>query len=119
MLKNNRFAGQKVMTPFGMIKYDEEGITRDLTKEQEDQYLKIDGYSRVEESKDKTEDKEKPKKEGNTQKKKEPKKKVKKFTKKELENKTVDEIEEVAKELGIKLEGSVKREKIKEILDAQ
>lgn len=122
MLKNKRFAGMDVITQFGKITYDDEGVTHDLTREQAKVFLGIEGYELVEEDFQKEEPKKKeaPKKETKKPK-QEPKEKpvAKKLSKKELETMTVAELDKLADKEGYKISDGVKREKIKDILKAQ
>lgn len=114
MLKNTRLAGKKIITQFGRVEYDEEGITTGLTKEQEEVYKGIPGYEVLEDSfqSEDTKVEEEPKKE--------PVKEKKSYSKTALENKTVAELEKLAKkEFDTELAEGIKKEKIQEILGIQ
>lgn len=113
MLKNIRFAGMEVVTLYGKVKYDEEGTTTDLTKEQEKDFKDIPGYEVLDDTfqEETTEAEEEPEEELVEEK--------AKYSKSELRNKTVAELEDLAKEEGYEISDGVKKEKIQDILDEQ
>lgn len=128
MLKNLELANRTIITIYGRLEFDENGITYDLDRFQAEKLAKLKGYELVEESiqdepeeelKEEEEIKEEESKE-EEEPKEEPLKNENKYTKSQLRNMTVEEIEKVAKkEYGIKLEVGVKKEKIEQVLMIQ
>lgn len=120
MLKNIRFAGMEVVTLYGKVKYDEEGTTTDLTKEQEKDFKDIPGYEVLDDTfqEETTEAEEEPK-EVEEEPEEELVEEKAKYSKSELRNKTVAELEDLAKEEGYEISDGVKKEKIQDILDEQ
>lgn len=114
MLKNIRFAGRTVLTAYGEVKYDENGITKDLTPEQMKSFARFEGYELVEETEKPEKVEEEPKEE--KPKKEKTKEDKTKYTKAELESKTVPQLDKLAKDKGIELSGTVKKEKVEELL---
>lgn len=106
MLINSKFAGRDVVTPFGKVKFNDRGEADGLTTEQEKEFKGIPGYVIVQNTEPEVEVKENSKEE-------------QKETKSSLNNITVKDIEALAKEKGIELEGTTKKEKVESFLDAQ
>lgn len=128
MLKNERLEGQTVITAFGKVTFDKEGITRDLTEEQEKEFEGIKGYEVIEEDSKSEETDEQVEEEPTEEVPEEPEEdkeqdeesvdEQEKLTKTDLQQKTVKELEAFAEEEDIELSDGNKPEKIQEILDA-
>lgn len=124
MLKNTKYAGRAIQTEFGRVEYDAEGITSDLTKEQEKEYEGLKGYEIIEDSfpsEDKETEEAVKEVDEDTKEDLQEDSEVEapEYTKTDLNNLTVPKIDALAEDIGINLEGSIKKEKIQEILDAQ
>lgn len=129
MIRIRRLAGKEVVTAYGVVKFDRDGIAKDVTREQAEVLSNVKGYEVLEETfqgEDKQEDEtlEEEIEELDEELEEEPVEELEeeekpKFDRKELEKKTVADLEKIAKEENIELSDGLKNDKIQDILDAQ
>lgn len=123
MLKNKDFAGKQVITKFGMINFDEKGLSTDLTQEQEKAFKNVKGYKILDENlkseDEKTVEEKEEVEEVEEEEETSEDETEERYTKSQLEDLTVSEIEDLAEELGIELEDGLKSDKINQVLKKQ